>query len=77
MYQRKSILKVAKKKKKKIKLHALINNAAIDLKKKCLILKNLKLLLLKMRKHLDVGLTGAMLCSKHFGKYYPKRKMLL
>ena len=60
-------------KKQKISLHALINNAALDSK----ITKNQKMtnagkfesLSLKIwKKHFDVGLTGAMLCSKHFGK---------
>ena len=70
----KSIVKVVKDlKNKKIKLHALINNAAIDSK----ISKNQEMSntekfeitsLKNWRKHLDVGLTGAMLCSKHFGK---------
>ena len=60
-------------KKKKITLHGLINNAAIDSK----VLKNQRmtnterfenLSLNIWQKHFDVGLTGAMLCSKHFGK---------
>ncbi len=70
----KSIIKVVKDlKKKRIKLHALVNNAAIDSK----ISKNQKMSntekfentsLKNWKKHFDVGLTGAMLCSKHFGK---------
>ncbi len=70
----KSILKVVKNlKKNKINLHALINNAAIDAKVK----KNQKMTntekfenisLNSWNKHFEVGLTGAMLCSKIFGK---------
>jgi len=70
----KSISKVVKKlKAEKINLHGLINNAAIDSK----ILKNNKMTntdkfenisLASWKKHFDVGLTGAMLCAKHFGK---------
>lgn len=59
-------------KKRKINLYALINNAAIDPK----VLKNNKMAdaeifentnLSTWNKHVNVGLTGAMLCSKHFG----------
>ena len=70
----KSIFKVIKNlKKNKISLHALINNAAIDSKIK----KNQKMTntekfenisLNSWNKHFEVGLTGAMLCSKNFGK---------
>jgi len=75
-----SIKKVVKKlNEKKISLHVLINNAAIDSK----VLKNQKLSnsekfenlsLSTWNKHFDVGLTGAMLCSKHFGKMILKNK---
>tara|TARA_B100001093_G_scaffold516109_1_gene594120 strand:+ start:1550 stop:2362 length:813 start_codon:yes stop_codon:yes gene_type:complete len=76
----KSIIKVVKDlKKKRIKLHALINNAAIDSK----ISKNQKMSntekfenisLKNWKNHFDVGLTGAMLCSKHFGKMIIQNK---
>lgn len=69
-----SIKKVIKKlKKDNVKLHCLINNAAIDSKiKKNQKMSNTssfeKVLLQDWEKHLSVGLTGAMLCAKHFGK---------
>lgn len=65
--------------KKKIILHGLINNAAIDSK----VLKNEKmtnteklenLSLNVWQKHFDVGLTGAMLCCKYFGKMIVSNK---
>lgn len=68
-----------KLKKKKIKLHILINNAAIDSK----VLKNDKMInsekfenvqLSSWYKHINVGLTGAMLCSKHFGSMIAANK---
>ena len=69
-----SIQKVTKKlKQNKISLYCLINNAAVDAKvKKDNKMSNTtlfeKVLLGDWEKHLSVGLTGAMLCAKHFGK---------
>ena len=66
-------------KKNKINIDVLINNAAIDSKVK----KNNKMTnsgklnnisLSLWNKHLEVGLTGAMLCSKHFGNMMIKNK---
>ena len=68
---------IAKLQKKKIKIHGLINNAAIDAK----VLKNKYMtnsqkfentLVKEWNKHIEVGLTGAMLCAKHFGKIISK-----
>ena len=65
--------------KNNINLHVLINNAAIDSK----VLKNKKMTntekfenlnLKTWEKHLNVGLTGAMLCSKYFGSLISNNK---
>lgn len=75
-----SIKKVVKNlKKKKVKLYCLINNAAIDAKiKKNQKMSNSssfeKVLLQDWERHLSVGLTGAMLCSKYFGRMIVSNK---
>jgi len=76
----KSIKKIINKlNKNKIKIDVLINNAAIDSKvtknnnmTNTGKLNNISLGL--WNKHLEVGLTGAMLCSKHFGGMMTKNK---
>ena len=65
--------------KKKIPLNVLINNAAIDSKiKKDQKMTNAAMFenvsLKDWNYHLDVGLTGAMLCSKFFSKLISKNK---
>jgi len=75
-----SIKKIVKNlKKKKVKLYCLINNAAIDAKvKKNQKMSNSssfeKILLQDWERHLSVGLTGAMLCSKYFGRMIVSNK---
>ena len=76
----KSIKKISKYlKKKNIKINILINNAAIDSKiKKNQSMTNSgrfeKLSLNEWTRHLDVGLTGSMLCSKIFGETMSETK---
>ncbi len=75
----KSVLNLSKKiVNRKIYLKVLVNNAAIDSKFKSNTLKgsskfentNLK----DWKKHINVGLTGAMICSKFFGKILSKNR---
>jgi NAD(P)-dependent dehydrogenase (short-subunit alcohol dehydrogenase family) len=78
--EEKSIKKILKYlEKKNIKINILINNAAIDSKiKKNQSMTNSgrfeKLGLNEWTRHLDVGLTGSMLCSKIFGETMSKTK---